>query len=412
MCQARAVTTETGTAIEIRTATDDDWPHIIKLDSFAFGGHISQLKSGITRELAPNENVLVADNGGQLVGVTMHYDLQITVPGGALIDLPGLSWVSVAPTHRRRGILRKLLAEQHRRFLEAGAPMSVLTASEGGIYGRFGYGPITTEFTHTLHRRTAEFHDTTVDPGGVRLATKDDAQEEIPAIYDRWRRLCAGALARPAPFWRGVFADPEDERHGASGLFFLIHDDGYVSYRVRETASGAMSVETVDFFAVTPDAYIALWRTLLGLDLMHTITVSDAPDAMLPYLLKDPRAPRLTGSFDLLWTRILDIPGVLRARTYACELDVTLEVTDDFLGHGGTYRLQAAGNGSHGRCEPTDEPARLRISAGDLSSIYFGQHRAIPLAKAGRIRVPEADVLAQFDHAFATPSAPRGGMFF
>ncbi|MCW4356009.1 GNAT family N-acetyltransferase [Hoyosella sp. YIM 151337] len=404
------MTTETGSAIEVRTATDDDWPHIVKLDSFSFGTHIVPLKASITRELAPNAHVLVATIGGQVVGVTMHYELQITVPGGALIDLPGISWVSVAATHRRRGILRTMLAEQHRRFTDAGAPMAVLTASEGGIYGRFGYGPITTEFTHKLDRRFAEFRDSAVDPGGVRLLTKEEAEQAVPAIYDRWRRQHAGALGRPAAFWRGVFADPEEGRNGASALFFLLHDDGYVSYRVRTGES--MSIEVADFFAVTPGAYIALWRTLCGLDLMQTITVSDAPDALLPYLLKNPRLPQLTGSYDLLWARILDFAGVLRARSYASEIDVVLEITDDFLGQGGVFRLTSEGNGANAKCERADELPRLRISAGDLASVYFGEHRALSLAQAGRIWVPETDLLEQFDRAFATTAAPRGGMFF
>ncbi|MBB3039360.1 GNAT family N-acetyltransferase [Hoyosella altamirensis] len=406
------MTTETGSAIEVRNATDDDWPHIVKLDSFNFGGHIADLKSGITRELAPNDNVIVATNGGQVVGVTMHYDLQITVPGGALIDLPGVTWVSVAPTHRRRGILRTLLTEQHQRFLDSGAPMSILTASEGGIYGRFGYGPITTEFTHKFDRRFAAFRSTTVDPGGVRLAAKDEAEEFLPPIYDRWRRQRAGAVGRPAAYWRGVFADPESERGGASALFFLLHDDGFVSYRVRESAGSGMSLEIVDMFAVTPEAYIALWRTLGGLDLMSTITVSESRDMLLPYLLKDPRLPRLTGSHDLLWARILDVPGVLRARSYACELDVTIEVVDDFLDRGGVFRLTSRGNGGNAQCVPAEEPARLTIGIGDLASIYFGEHRAVTLAQAGRISAPEPEILERFDHAFTTSAAPRGGMFF
>ncbi|GGC73095.1 GNAT family N-acetyltransferase [Hoyosella rhizosphaerae] len=406
-----AVATENAFGVVVRTGTDDDWPEILKLDSFAFGGHIADLKTGITRDLAPNENVLVATVGDELVGVTMNYDLQITVPGGALVDVPGVTWVSVSPTHRRKGILRKLLTEQHARFLAAGNPMSILTASEGGIYGRFGYGPITTEYTRTLDRRFVQFRDTTADPGGVRLATKEQAKTALPGIYDRWRRSCPGAVRRPDAFWRGVFADPESNRGGASALFYLLHKDGFATYRVRDEKS-RMAVEVEDLFAVTAEAYTAVWRALCALDLMETITVSESRTSLLPYLLTNPRLPKVTGAFDLLWARILDFPRMLSARSYASELDMVFEVTDGFLDQGGIFHLRTDGAGAGGVCEPADGPAQVRITAADLSSIYFGEHRADTLAQAGRIWSESDAALDLFDRAFATADTPQGGMFF
>ncbi|WP_278313501.1 GNAT family N-acetyltransferase [Lolliginicoccus levis] len=405
------MTSENASEVKVRTATEEDWPHILKLDNFAFGAHIADLKTGITRDLAPDENVLVATIGSEVVGVTMHYQLQITVPGGALVDAPGVTWVSVAPTHRRKGILRSMLTEQHKRFRASGAPISILTASEGGIYGRFGYGPITVEYTRTLDRRFARFRDTTADPGGVRLARVEEAQEVVPAIYDRWRRTCAGAVRRPDAFWRGVFADPESDRGGASALFYMVHADGFVSYRVRDHAK-RMTVEVSDLFAVTPEAYIALWRALCALDLMETITVSEPRTSLLPYLLVNPRLPAITGSFDLLWARILDIPAVLSARAYFSDLDLPFEVVDDFLDQGGVYRLRAAGGGETGECYRVDEEPRVRITAGDLASIYFGEHRADTLAQAGRVWAADEESLDVFDRAFATAATPQGGMFF
>ncbi|WP_187774357.1 GNAT family N-acetyltransferase [Lolliginicoccus suaedae] len=405
------MTSENASVVEVRTATEEDWPRILQLDNFAFGAHIADLKTGITRDLAPEENVLVAMIDDEIVGVTMHYELQITVPGGALVDAPGVTWVSVAPTHRRKGILRSMLTEQHKRFRASGAPMSILTASEGGIYGRFGYGPITVEYTRTLDRRFARFRDTTADPGGVRLARVDEAREVVPAIYDRWRRTCAGAVRRPDAFWRGVFADPESDRGGASALFYMVHADGFVSYRVRDQGK-RMAVEVSDLFAVTPEAYIALWRALCALDLMETITVSEPRTSLLPYLLDNPRLPAITGSFDLLWARILDVPAVLSARAYFSDCDLPFEVVDDFLDQGGVYRLRAAGGGETGECVRVDEEPRVRITAGDLASIYFGEHRADTLAQAGRVWASDEESLDVFDRAFATAATPQGGMFF
>ena len=60
-----------------------------------------------------------------------------------MLPVPGVTWVSVDPTVRRRGILRAMFAEQHAGFVADGAVLALLTASEGTIYGRFGYGVTT-----------------------------------------------------------------------------------------------------------------------------------------------------------------------------------------------------------------------------------------------------------------------------
>jgi predicted acetyltransferase len=46
--------------------------------------------------------------------------------------------VVVAPTHRRRGLLTALIEAVHDQAVERGEPLAGLTASEGGIYRRFG----------------------------------------------------------------------------------------------------------------------------------------------------------------------------------------------------------------------------------------------------------------------------------
>ena len=135
-----------------------------------------------------------------------HYvDLKLTVPGGAVLPAAGITWVGVAPTHRRRGLLRAMYTELHQRFADAGYPIAGLTATEGGIYGRFGYGPATVETELTVDRRFARFHHDAPDPGGVRMVRPGEHRDEFAAIYDRYRRrhtgrrgAAAAAVGRPA----------------------------------------------------------------------------------------------------------------------------------------------------------------------------------------------------------------------
>jgi predicted acetyltransferase len=46
----------------------------------------------------------------------------------------------VLPTHRRRGVLTAMMQRLLDDAVEHSEPLAILTASEGGIYGRFGFG--------------------------------------------------------------------------------------------------------------------------------------------------------------------------------------------------------------------------------------------------------------------------------
>ena len=49
--------------------------------------------------------------------------------------------VTVAGTHRRRGLLRRMLSESLDAARHRGDAVAILFAAEWAIYGRFGYAP-------------------------------------------------------------------------------------------------------------------------------------------------------------------------------------------------------------------------------------------------------------------------------
>src|SRR4051812_15122669 len=81
--------------------------------------------------------------GDRVVATSGIYSRRLGVPG-AVVPCAGVTWVPVAPTHRRRGVLtaimRRQLDELHER---QGEPVAALWAAEYPIYGRFGYAPAT-----------------------------------------------------------------------------------------------------------------------------------------------------------------------------------------------------------------------------------------------------------------------------
>ena len=397
-------------AVTVRSATDDDWPAIELLENTGFGMFMHPDEVAAIRGMVPADGAVVAGDGATVVGVAFYLDLRLTVPGGAVLPAAGISGVVVAPTHRRRGVLRAMYVELHRRIADSGYPVAALTASEGGIYGRFGYGPATVDHELTIDRRFATFHPDAPDPGGVRLVRPGEHRDDFAAIYQRWCTRTPGGLVRPRALWDDLLADREDSRDGGTALFALLHPDGYALYRVHGDAPKTLRVQ--EFRAVTSRAHAALWRTLLGMDLMQTVTVATYPDDPLPHLLTDTRLARTTRRKDHLWLRPMDVPAALQARSYlpAVQLSTVVQVSDAFRGDGGRFALEL--RDGRAACTATEVAADVEIDLDVLGSLYLGTHRASVLAAANRLRCKNPGLVADLDAAFVSDVPAQLGFFF
>jgi predicted acetyltransferase len=389
---------DTSTAVEIRSATDADWPAISLLDATSFGGFGHPESLDAWRTLMPGEGSVVACDGNDIVGMSHYLELRLTVPGGAVLPVAGVTLVAVAPTHRRRGILRAMYTELHDRIAGARYPIAALTASEGGIYGRFGYGPATVVQELSVDRRFTRFREDAPDPGGVQLVRPSEHRDDFAEIYERWRVRTPGGLVRPQALWDELLADREKVRRGGTELLAFLHPDAYALYRVH--GDDPMSVRVWEITAATADAHIAMWRALLGLDLMDKVVYGTHPADPLPYVLTDPRLARTTEYADDLWLRVMDIPSALEARTYESELSAVLEVSDGFRSDGGRFALEV--RDGRARCRPTDAEADIRMDLDVLGSLYLGAHKASSFAIANRLHADDSGLLTRLDAVFAS----------
>ena len=145
-----------------RRAEPDDLSAMIDRDLQAFSGSFTPDERKAWRDLLDFDRFRVAYDGADLVGVAGSHELELTLPGDGIVPLAGTTWVSVAPTHRRRGILTRLMDELHADIDERREPVAGLMASEGNIYERFGYGIAT-------RSRVVE-----IDPSRGRLSAPPD----------------------------------------------------------------------------------------------------------------------------------------------------------------------------------------------------------------------------------------------
>src|SRR5262245_44627875 len=195
---------------------------------------------------------------GDVVGVAGSFALQMTLPGGAVVPTAGVTWVSVAVTHRRQGLLRRLMEAIHRDIDDRGEPLAALTASEGGIYERFGYGIASPRRVCAIDRRRAEFQERfRPDPGSVRLVDAEAAADEIAKVWDRFRTTRAGEIARSETWHRVVFADQ------GPAQIHAIHPDGYASWKIEPKwnhGHPAHELWLSTMAPITPEAHAALWQ--------------------------------------------------------------------------------------------------------------------------------------------------------
>jgi predicted acetyltransferase len=407
-------------SIEIRTASVDDLPEMARQDGLAFGfdytpDHLADLH----HELDPKRFLLAHDvastlSPGQapLVGIAGDFLFEVTVPGGTTLPTPGVTWVSVSPTHRGQGILRQLMTRQLTGFAQDGFAMAALTASQSGIYRRFGYGAASQQRQTTLDLHRVRLLSPP-DRGSVASLTPTQAAPAVAALHDRWRRLVPGAVSRDEGWWRSRVLDRENLRDGMSSLAYFVHADGYVGYRTKPAGDLSEHGEAcwiTDFVAVTPQAHAALWQVLLGLDLHASIDSLQLPlDDPLPHLLDDPRQLRTTAVRDGIWVRPIDVCALLSARTYSVEVSAVFEVADPLLGSG-RYRLEGGPDGAS--CARTDALPDLALDVDALGAAYLGGERLNALRAAGRIEVADTDLARRLDLALLTDRAPFHGTAF
>ncbi|MFG2191639.1 GNAT family N-acetyltransferase [Streptomyces sp. NPDC048639] len=403
-------------APELRVLQSTEWDEWYGNLTRAFGwvGEASEEKA-LWRELTELERSVGAWDGGTCVGTAGSFSFRLTVPGGAIVPAAGVTMVSVAPTHRRRGVLRSMMRRQLDDVRAWGEPLAVLTASEPEIYGRFGYGIATRQMSAEVDTDRIRL---SVPPGTdalrLRLAEPAAVSEACEAVYAASVPLRPGMVARLPGWERGPLLDPESDRQGASALQCVVAEDdgeivGYARYAIKPDwdAAGPKGVVVLrDICAPDPAAYAALWQFLFGLDLTSTVKVGNRPvDDPLLHLVSDIRRCRI-GIRDSLHVRLVEVGAALEARAYATRADVVLEVTDPFCPwNEGRWRLTAdAKDGSV--CRRTEEPADLALSVRELGAAYLGGTTLSELAAAGRVLELRQGALREASVAFASDIAP------
>jgi len=344
----------------------------------------------------------------------------MTVPGaaGAHVDMWAISAVTVAATHRRRGIARNLLEGELRAAAAAGVPIAGLTATEATIYGRYGFGAAIPVSRLTVDARRA---------GGIALPAADGAttveylepdalMAALDEVHERTRLGRAGDIPGWPLRWRRMagLAAGDDRARAVRGV--RAFDAGGVTRGVLaftldelpDEFGADLAIRHLD--AETPEALRALWAFAVNHDLIRTVRADLRPvDDPLPWLVANQRAVQNT-VHDHGWLRILDVPAALSARRYRAPLDLVLRVSDPLGLADGSWRLRIDADGKAAVDADTAAPD-VELGVDALSSLYLGGVGAPTLHAAGRISA-SARTAAAVQDAFGTAVAPALSIWY
>lgn len=326
---------------------------------------------------------------GEVPVATFGHFVKTLNAGAATIPAWMITDVTVAPTHRRRGLMRRLMTENLEDAVKSRVPVAVLTASEGAIYQRFGFGPATREARVRVDS-TSRFRLRQLPDDGGRVVVVDPAVAwpTLSAVFEKHHAVTRGSVGRPTYYeaWlKGYDWDEQSEDRKQSLAVRFGPDgeaDGFVAY-AQKRPEDTGEIEVRDMVASTDAAHLALWQFLADIDLAEAVTAPAPVVDPLAHALVNHRVRRVTAVPDHLWVRILDVPAALEARPWFGEDRLVVRVLDD-LGHAdGTFSIAAA----QGRASvaPASDAPEVTLDVETLGTLYLGDITVDPLARAGRI---------------------------
>lgn len=370
-----------------RPARPDELPDLARLVAHSFPGP-GRSPTYWQAQLAEGpyggwEALWVGEEDGRPVAVCQLLPLRQWV-GGALLPMTGVGTVTVAPTHRRRGLAYRLLAEGLAYARERGDVLAALYPFSVRYYAKLGFAPVG-EAWQVLVPPDA-LPDMADAP--VELVTDEAQRQAVQTVYEAVAPRANGWLDRTAAMWEHWWTQEE------GGATLLVRDrsgapTGYARLRYRaDLPPSERRLEVEERVAQDASADAALLAALARLgDQWPAVLLRAHPEERVLDRLREPRWPAGALPPFGLWfpaavvllgpmSRVLDVPAAWAARTAPPELRLRLrlEVEDPVLpANAGPWALEVA----EGRIDvaPAREgrvDAQLRLPVGTLARLLTG----------------------------------------
>ncbi len=413
--------------MDIDVRPSEDAEKYLATDQLVWFGEVSDADADHLRLGLPEDQRFAVDlpDGPQDLhaGIYGVRPMEMSLPGGSVVPIAGLTWVGVHPDSRRRGVLNAMMTDHLARTRDAGTAISALHASEAAIYGRYGYGIAVLTHQVDLGRGTtftAPHLEDEVAGITTQLLTMSD-----PGVAERMRACQVvhagafpGTIVGSADFFSLMSLEPPEQLRDKERrrVIFAIRDGedvGFTGLRREHKWQSARPSGTVvvGTFTGGPAARLALARRVVDLDLMGTTKLENigVDDPILGWV----GGPRGTGdikTWDSTWVRLVDLAAAWPLRAY--EPTATWSSRSRTATHRGTparWRLTAsAGSGS---AERTAAAADVTLDVHVLGAGFLG-HGIGGLLRAGLVREHRPGAYAELAGAMRTLVAPEPSIGF
>ncbi len=390
---------------DFRSANDNEMAEFQQLMSYVFAD--PQTEESPPVPLDPSWTQC-AYEGQRLAAISGVYPFIVRL-NGKTVPMHGVTAVGTEPEYRRRGLVRQLITDLLHRAKEEGMAGSILLASRGAIYQRFGYGLASILASYEFDPREAEFQVPQPETGSLKRVLHEEAKELLPQIYKTYAKKRNMVALRGDVVWQRFLDDVEKRK-----AYCIVHmdddgnPDGYALYRTKWELGKDQEMMINDFAHTNIGAYRSIWNFLISHDLVRNIKWGLVPeDDPAPGLLLEPRCLNRK-TWDGIWFRIVDVPQMLASRQYDVDGDVTVTIEGDEIcaWNNGTFALSVrSGQASVEEANPGD--ADLSCSINELATMVSGFASPGWLSQIGRVQVNNEDQLGYINQLFATTHRPE-----
>lgn len=367
-------------------------------------------------EGVPEDQRFAAEVDGRYVGIYGVRPMQISLPGGSMLPVAGLTWVGVHPDFRRQGVLTAMLRHHVAQTHEEGVALTALHASEPVIYGRHGYGQAAHGYWVKLSRGQ-ELKAPGLDGAAGSLHTTfgsigdEGATERMRALDLAWAPSSPGLMVGDSGFYAAhARRIPEWSRdQEPTRVLWATRDGrdvGYAALRRKQKWDSGRPQGEVEVLGSCgePAARLALLRRALDLDLTSSVAVHEVSTDDPLWHWIGPRAAEVK-VFDNIWLRFVDLATALPQREYAEDCDLVVEVSDPAAPwQAGRWRLRVTGGSMS--VDRTDAEPDLAWTVAELSSAYLGGINLPARLAAGVIGEERPGAVVELWHAVRTDLAP------
>ena len=164
--------------LEMRTVTTDEFVQWLHAEARAHGNRLDDDPEVLRPHFDLDRSIAVFEQGNIIGGAHSHR-VEMSIPGASAV-IAGVANIAVQPTHRRRGVMTRMMHHQLKDIHERGEPLAALFARESIIYGRFGYGIGSFHERWMIDRPYNGYARPYESPGRIVFVDPVDITKELP----------------------------------------------------------------------------------------------------------------------------------------------------------------------------------------------------------------------------------------